>query len=248
MQETFWKVGDLADRTGVSIRSLHYYDEIGLLEPSHRTGSGHRLYGADDVVRLQQIKSLRQLGFSLEEVRKVLARPEYAPIDVIQMHIGRLGERIDVQQKLRTRLTAIHDRLASKDRVSVEEFMETIKEIGRIEQLEKYYTPEQTAYLTERRQTLGDDAVRQGEADWKTLIAEVKIEMNRGTDPTSGTVKELAKRWQALIQAFSGGDMGIEKSVARVWKHEPELRTQTGIDSDMFGFIGKALTALKVDE
>ncbi|MCH7995122.1 MAG: MerR family transcriptional regulator, partial [Planctomycetes bacterium] len=69
MHDNLWKVGELATQTGVSVRTLHDYDEIGLLSPSQRTGSGHRLYGADDVVRLQQIKSCRQLGFSLAEIR-----------------------------------------------------------------------------------------------------------------------------------------------------------------------------------
>ena len=63
-RETGMKVGQLAKRTGVSVRALHYYDEIGLLQPSTLTKSGHRLYGPAELVRLQQIKSLRQLGFS----------------------------------------------------------------------------------------------------------------------------------------------------------------------------------------
>ena len=59
------KVGKLAKQTGVSIRTLHHYDEIGLLKPSHRTEAGHRLYTPGDIARLQQIKSLQHLGFSL---------------------------------------------------------------------------------------------------------------------------------------------------------------------------------------
>ena len=64
-----WKVGALARQTGLTVRTLHHYDEIGLLAPSLRTGAGHRLYTADDLGRLLQILSLRQLGLSLDEVR-----------------------------------------------------------------------------------------------------------------------------------------------------------------------------------
>jgi DNA-binding transcriptional MerR regulator len=63
------KVGELSKRTGLTIRTLHHYDEIGLLKPSLHGEAGYRLYTAADVVRLQQVLSLRQLGFSLEEVR-----------------------------------------------------------------------------------------------------------------------------------------------------------------------------------
>ena len=70
------RVGELAKRTGVSVRTLHYYEEIGLLAPSRRSEAGYRLYGDADVVRLQQIMSLRQLGFSLEQIRDCLHRDD----------------------------------------------------------------------------------------------------------------------------------------------------------------------------
>ena len=73
MQQVALKVGDLAKQTGVSVRTLHYYDEIGLLSPSHRTEVGYRLYSKDDIIRLQQIVSLKQIGFSLEEIRDCLS-------------------------------------------------------------------------------------------------------------------------------------------------------------------------------
>jgi DNA-binding transcriptional MerR regulator len=66
------KVGELARRTGISVRTLHYYDEIGLLSPSVRNRAGHRLYAARDVARLQQVCSLKQLGFSIREIQSML--------------------------------------------------------------------------------------------------------------------------------------------------------------------------------
>jgi hypothetical protein len=66
MRPAAWKVGELAKRTGLSVRTLHHYEEIGLLSPSSRTEAGHRLYATDDIVRLQQIKSLCHMAFFLE--------------------------------------------------------------------------------------------------------------------------------------------------------------------------------------
>src|SRR6186997_276801 len=94
------KVGELARRTGLTIRTLHHYDEIGLLKPSLHTESGHRLYTTADVARLQQVRSLRQLGFSLEEVRDCLDRPDFSPLEVICLHVSRLREQIELQRKL----------------------------------------------------------------------------------------------------------------------------------------------------
>jgi len=77
--QTAMKVGDLAKQTGVSVRTLHYYDEIGLLHPQKHTDSQHRLYGPAELERLQQIKSLRELGFSLDDIRELLAQRHAQP-------------------------------------------------------------------------------------------------------------------------------------------------------------------------
>ena len=74
---------------------MHYYDEIGLLVPSEHTATGHRLYAAGDVARLQQIRSLRELGFRLEQVRDSLAGSELSHREVIASHVARLGEQIE---------------------------------------------------------------------------------------------------------------------------------------------------------
>src|SRR4029077_18355302 len=100
------KVGELAKRTGLTVRTLHHYDEIGLLKPSLHTESGHRLYTARDVGRLQQVGSLRQLGFSLEQVHECLDRAGFSPLEVIRLHVARLREQIDMQRGLCERLEA----------------------------------------------------------------------------------------------------------------------------------------------
>src|SRR3984893_10148836 len=98
------KVGELAKRSGLTVRALHHYDEIGLLKPSLHTEAGHRLYTAADVARLQQVLSLRQLGFALEEVRNALDLPGFSPLEVIRLHFARLREQIELQRGLCERL------------------------------------------------------------------------------------------------------------------------------------------------
>src|SRR5215207_9287185 len=103
------KVGELARRTGLTIRTLHHYDEIGLLKPSQHTDSGHRLYAAGDVARLQQVISLRQLGFTL--------------LEVLGLHTTRLRDQIELQRRLCDRLDALAIRLRSAGDVSADEFL-----------------------------------------------------------------------------------------------------------------------------
>ena len=68
-----YKVGGVAARLGISVRTLRHYDEIGLLKPAGRASTGHRLYTDRELVRLKKIVALRKMGFSLEHVRAVLS-------------------------------------------------------------------------------------------------------------------------------------------------------------------------------
>ena len=70
-----YRIGELASMTGVTVRTLHHYDNLGLLRPSGHSESGYRLYSQADLARLQQVMTLRYLGFPLERIRELLARP-----------------------------------------------------------------------------------------------------------------------------------------------------------------------------
>jgi DNA-binding transcriptional MerR regulator len=235
MTKTHWKIGELAKRTGVSIRTLHHYDEIGLLSPSHRTESGHRLYGREEVVRLQQILSLRQTGFSLEEIRQMLARREFSAHRIIERHIVRLRQQIAAQEDLCVRLEAI---AARYDSATAEEFIQAIEVMT---MFEKYYTKEQLETLRQRAEQLGDAHIKEVEQEWPRLIADVRAEMQKGTDPKDSRMQALAKRWMELVHEFTGGDPGITQSLANAYKGEPELATQQQLDGEIFSYVRKAL-------
>ena len=240
------KVGELAKQTGLSIRTLHYYDEIGLLSPSRRTESGHRLYVAGDVARLQQVKSLQYLGFSLEEIRETLDRPDFSARRVIELHLSRLREQIELQQKLRERLEKIAARLSPAEEVSAEEFVQTMEVIRMSERLEKYYTPEQLEELEERKRAIGEERIQQVEAEWPELMEQVRAEMDAGTDPSDERVQRLAKRWMELVWEFTGGNPEIGRSVRNVWQQEETIHgVDTGSMREMMEYISRAMTASK---
>src|SRR5262249_57956696 len=136
-----------AGRAGLGIRTLHPSDEIDLLRPSLHTASGHRLYTAADVARLQQVISLRQLGFPVEEVRNCFHRPGFSPVEVIRLHVARLREQIELQRKLCERLEALAEHFRTAGEVSADAFLYTIEVMT---MLENYYTPEQMEFFRKR--------------------------------------------------------------------------------------------------
>jgi DNA-binding transcriptional MerR regulator len=241
MQLVAIKVGDLAKQAGVSVRTLHYYDEIGLLSPSGRSPARYRLYTEDDIIRLQQIVSLRQIGFSLEHIRECLAQSEFSPHRVVQMHLSRLQEQIELQQKLYARLESVAAHLRSEKTVCIEEFIQLI-EVMMI--IEKCYTPQQLDYLQERQEILGKERIQQAQSEWQELIEEARTAMKNGIDPASESIQELARRSQALIQEFTGGDPGIERSLNQMYRQEgAEVASRGAIDSSVMEYIGRARAA-----
>jgi DNA-binding transcriptional MerR regulator len=246
MKREAWKVGELARRTGLTVRALHHYDEIGLLRPSLHTGSGHRLYTARDVARLQRIVSLRQVGFALDEIRDCLDGPGFSPLEVIRLQLARLRDRIAMQQRLCDRLEAVAARLQGAEEVSAVEFIGMIEEMT---MFEKYYTPEQMEDLKRRAEQLGPEAIERSHQEWADLIAQVRAEMDRGTDPASPEVQDLARRWMGLVNAFTGGDAGIERSVGRLWQEQGDtIAAQHGSQYDprpVMEYIGRAMTAVR---
>jgi DNA-binding transcriptional MerR regulator len=240
------KVGELARRTGLTIRTLHHYDEIGLLRPSLHTEAGHRLYTAGDVARLQQVLSLRQLGFSLEEVGACLKRTDWSPLQVIRLHLARVREQIELQRALCERLEALVGYFETAGEVSAETFLQAIEVMTMIE---NYYTPEQLESFRKRNAEAaarGEDPTRQGTADWAELMAAYTAEMQKGTDPADPMVQALEKRRQALVNAFSGGDPAIEQNLKRLWTEQGDkLCAQFGYHPKLMEYLAKVAEAAK---
>lgn len=233
------KVGELAHRTGVSVRTLHFYDQRGLLSPSRRSASGHRLYGVADIARLQRIRSLQQLGLTLEDIGDCLGSRDFSPARVVALQLARLRGQLADQRRLIDRLEALQKRYEAAEKVSVEEFLDTIEAMT---MFEKYFDKDQLEQLEKRKTLVGDQRIKEVEAEWPKLMAEVRAAMDRGEDPKSPAVQQLAQRWMGLVREFSGGDKGIEKSVGKMYQSEAVVHgMDTGPMREMMGYIRRSL-------
>jgi DNA-binding transcriptional MerR regulator len=100
-----YTIKKLAEMAGVSVRTLHHYDAIGLVSPESRSASGYRLYGDKELLRLQQVLFYRELDMSLEEIGRILDEPGYEALDALEtqkrllaaraLRIGRLMDTVD---------------------------------------------------------------------------------------------------------------------------------------------------------
>jgi DNA-binding transcriptional MerR regulator len=95
-----WKVGELAKITGLTVRTLRFYDQIGLYSTSCHSDSVHRLYTESDITRLQQILSLKELGLTLDEIKAFLSGELFSLSNIVSLQISRIKENLIVEQKL----------------------------------------------------------------------------------------------------------------------------------------------------
>ncbi|MBK5187332.1 MAG: MerR family transcriptional regulator [Gemmatimonadaceae bacterium] len=245
MTQPPWKVGELASRTGMSVRALHHYDEIGLLTPTLRTPSGHRRYQQADVERLQQIQSLRLMGIPLDEVRQLLDGARMSPREVIDLHLTRLHEHIARQNRLAERMQTLATHMDRVEAASIDDLCHIIQAMTT---MEKYFTPEQLEVLRDRRTAITEEHMQEVRDSWNEIIPRVRNAMAANVDPASPEILAIAKRWKALAEEFTGGDPKIAQAVKTMYEHEgPTLQQQLGEvpTPEMFAYMMKAFAALK---
>lgn len=220
---TVWTVGELARKAGVTVRTLHHYDQLGLLSPSDYTEAGYRLYGEQALLQLQQILTLKALGLPLEDIHRILADPHFELRHCLQQQKQALQARLkELQQAVET-LEAVESQLAA-DRAPDPDLLFKLMEVIQMKQsqewMNQFYTPEQMEAFKARQEANPDEA-RQGTQAWTDLFAEIRAQMDK--DPASAEIQALLPEWQArwdgLIGAFTGGDPGVAKSLNKLYEN-----------------------------
>jgi len=236
VEGNLWSIGEVAKTTGLTVRTLHHYDEIGLLRPSERTYAGYRMYGDEDLRRLYEIRALRELGLPLGQIRAAL---DGNPSATLARHLERVKADIERGRRLQGLLERI---LGAADGAGGEDYMEAIEAMT---MFDKYYTPEQLDQLEQRRRELGDERQAEYHREWEELIAEAKAEHAKGTDPRDPRMRAIASRWRELIEAFTGGDPGILNGLKTMFEEEgPERASRGAIDPELMSYVGEALRPL----
>jgi DNA-binding transcriptional MerR regulator len=194
------------------------------------------------VERLQKIVGMRQLGFSLDEIRRALNGGATLEL-VLDKQIQHMRQRIEMEQELCRRLEAARRLLRSTGKVSVDALMDAVELTMKIE---SHYSPEQLEYLKRRRAELGEARIKEVEAEWPKLIAAVRAEMQKGTDPSSETMRKLATQWAGLIREFTGGNEGVRQAASQAFAAQIDKPGGfQGIDKELAEYVGRAIKAVK---
>lgn len=218
------KIGEVARRTGLTVRTLRHYEAIGLMPKAARNEGKQRLYGVAEIERLQQIVSLRQLGLRLDEIKAMLDRPAMAPRAALTWQLAHVEQQLAALTRLRDRLLLVTQSIRSGASPSLDELFATLEMMTMVEQ---QYTPEQLEWLANRRGEVGEERIKQVEAEWPVLIDEVAAAIDSGIAVDDPHVVALAARWRGLVHEFSGGKREIENAAQRVWDEQGDDLART---------------------
>lgn len=218
----WWSVGELATLCGVTVRTLHHYDQIGLFPATERTDSGHRRYSEEDIRRLYRIRALRALGFSLEQIRQVLAASPDDARSVRRLltdQLSALQTQAEQTRRLQHQIQALLDNMGST-LPGVDHFISILEGMA---MYEKYFTEDQRAELAQRRAELGPAVVDDAKATFANLVDEGLGYVAANTPVDNPAVRDFARRWDRLGSQFHNNDE--TKAAARsMWQeNSPEL-------------------------
>ncbi|MBC6461523.1 MerR family transcriptional regulator [Actinomadura sp. HBU206391] len=238
MDERCWKVGDLAAATGLTVRALHHFDQIGLLRPAQRTPAGHRVYTAGDVRRLYRVLALRQLRMPLSQIAQSLDADLEDLGSAVRAQLTNVEQHIEVQRHLRARLMALLQAIQQATEPSIDQLIETMEAMMQA----NYFTPEQLAQAKQRHQEPG---FPEKFAEWQrrgTEIAdEIGAHIERGTDPADPAVQELAQRWTGVMRDMAGGDRSMISSIyAKIEGKGPEAATRGVLTAQVWDYLKRA--------
>ena len=244
MDHGLYHSGAFAQKACVSIRTLRYYDKVGLLSPTQHTEAGYRLYSDQDFSRLQQILALKFLGFSLDDIKRCLQIGPTSLLESLTLQKAMMREQ-------RTRLDAViaaideTEKLLQLDRQNWEAIISVIQVMQMTQNNDwqkKYFSDEQLqtmqqlsedSYTAEDKQKIVERGKNWTEADqqaitqrWGVVFARAKRLFAEGQDPGSPESQELAKDWLGLVQEFTQGDPGITTGLGKYYKAYNALPTE----------------------
>ena len=230
------KIGELAARTGLTVRTLHHYDSISLLTPQARSDAGYRLYGRDDVARLHQIQTLRRFGMALADIGAYLDSPGVSPLSIVARQLASLERTIDDAARMRQQLLLVHGQLSKGETPELATWLTTLEHMT---MYDKYFSKEELQQLPLYQNSAA-------EADWKELVAHMSALMASNVPPGDAAAATLGRRWMSLLERDTAGNQAFLYQLDRMHENEPSVQRDTGISPQLKAYAMRAIGEVKL--
>lgn len=242
-----YRIGHLSKETNITIRTLRYYDELGLLKPSVVTKAGYRYYSKADVMKLQRITALKQLGFPLMRIKEVLAEEEDGSQEERWKDGIRLQLRAIEEEKRRLHMmeqvlyAALHALEMTGD-VCAEEILLFIKAVQsgperRLAFFQRYFTQDEIAILNALPELTTDDPRTK---EWVQLLRDIRAHLHE--PPHSPIREQLAQRVVRCAREFFHGNDELALKYWEAIRPQPDQPANVyGLDAELMAYIDQLL-------
>jgi DNA-binding transcriptional MerR regulator len=230
-----YTVKKLSEISGVTVRTLHFYEEAGLLKPAYYGANGYRYYEEKELLQLQQILFFKELGLTLKQIRKVIGKSDFDQIAALHSHrralscewekIGRLLKTIDKTIK----------HLKGKKKMKDKEMFDGFN-IGlvKLKEGQPYSQAEKIVAQSVKNPTKGaEDVEKRGKAYYDNIVKtahalfkELAHCIEKGLDPADGEVQKIIKKHHAFAEQTHSATQEVYKAMAQLYAGHPEFRKQ----------------------
>jgi len=200
-----YTVQKLASLSGVSVRTLHHYDEIGLLKPAYVGGNGYRYYGQEQLLLLQQILFFRNLGFELKKIREIIKKSDFDRIAALHSHRKMLTRELEKTRELIETIDNTLEHLQGKKKMKDNQFFKGLNS-PKQKEYEKYliesgrHTAEELNVGRKRLEKWQDKDWQKVQMAWDQLLKDYVSAIEKG--PHSPAALECVKRHLEYLQTF----------------------------------------------
>lgn len=231
-----YTVKQLSELSGVTVRTLHFYEEIGLLKPAYYGSNGYRYYEEKELLQLQQILFFKELGCSLKQIQTVAGKSDFEQLAALYSHkvaLSKEGEKIGVLLKtIDKTIKHLKGKKKMKDNEIFDGFCITL--VKKAKPGSSYAAAEELVGKSIRNPTRDiEDVKKRGKAYYDTinkaacqLFEALASCIEKKLDPTADEVQEIIQRHYALIEKFHNATKEVYKAMAQLYAENPEIRKQ----------------------
>jgi DNA-binding transcriptional MerR regulator len=224
-------VGEVARRSGITVRALHHYDAIGLLKPSVRSAAGYRCYDRANLERLHRIQALRRSGMSLADIGNLLSGVEVPLAEVIDRQITQIDQEVALAIRLREHLIKLRASINTGQPPDLAAWLDTLELMSMYE----------THFSKEELKQLPLHENPAAALEWSALVKALKSVMDRGGLPADPEAQQLAIKWIRILERDTDGNADFFARLDQISRDSPEIREATGITEDMRAFVKEAI-------
>lgn len=230
-----YTVKKLSELSGVTVRTLHFYEEISLLKPAYYGSNGYRYYEEKQLLDLQQILFFKELGFSLKQIQKVVGKSDFDQLAALYSHKKSLSKEWEKIGVLLKTIDKTINHLKGKKKMKDKEMFDGFN-IGLVKLKEgtPYSAAEKIVVQSVKNPTKdAKDVEKRGKAYYDnivktahTLFKELVHCIEKGLDPTANEVQKIIKKHHAFAEQTHSATKEVYKAMAELYAEHPEFRKQ----------------------